>query len=192
VVGGEPIWVTAERAGQKTGIMFWPGSEAPIGGVRPHYWKAYDGDYLPDRRVDQILQWVDLPAADRPTFIAGYFSDVDAAGHAAGPDSDAMRRTIARADGYIGRLLGGLERRGLVDRVNIIILSDHGMAAVSPSRIIVLDDYIPLDDVVIADINPTVGLFPKPGKEEAVSHGGVDSQMTTAYRLPPTNCNNQN
>ena len=27
----EPIWVTAERQGQRTAPFFWPGSEAPIG-----------------------------------------------------------------------------------------------------------------------------------------------------------------
>ena len=67
-----------------------------------------------------------------------------------------------------GGLLRGLDQRGLTDRVNIVVVSDHGMAAVSTDRVIVLDDYISLDDVVISDINPTVGLFPKPGKEDAV------------------------
>ena len=42
------------------------------------------------------------------------------------------------------------------------------MTAVSPDRVVVVDDYISLDDVVISDINPTVGLFPKPGRDEAV------------------------
>lgn len=166
--GGEPIWVTAERAGQRAGIMFWPGSEAPIGGVRPHYWKPYDGNYPPHGRIDQMLQWLDLPAAERPTFITGYFSDVDSAGHADGPDSVAMQRAIERSDGYIGYLMKGLERRGLAESVNVVVISDHGMASVSTDRVVVLDDYISLDDVVISDINPTVGLFPKEGKEESI------------------------
>ena len=166
--GGEPIWVTAERAGQRTGVMFWLGSEAPIGGLRPHLWKAYDEDYPPERRVDDMLEWLDLPAAERPTFIAGYFSDVDSAGHADGPDSETVRHAVERADGYLGRLLRGLEQRGLADVVNIVVVSDHGMAPVSTDRSVILDDYISLDDVVISDINPTLGVFPKPGKEEGV------------------------
>jgi predicted AlkP superfamily pyrophosphatase or phosphodiesterase len=166
--GGEPIWVTAERAGQPSASMFWVGSEAPIRGTLPRYWKAYDEDYPPTERVDQVLEWLDLPAADRPRFIALYFSDVDDAGHAQGPDSEEVREAVARADGYLGRLLGGLGQRGLTERVNIVVVSDHGMAAVSTDRVIVLDDYISLDDVTISDINPTVGVFPKPGKDEAV------------------------
>jgi predicted AlkP superfamily pyrophosphatase or phosphodiesterase len=166
--GGEPIWVTVERAGRRSASMFWVGSEAPIDGVLPRYWKAYDEDYPPTARVDQVLEWLDLPAAERPTFIAVYFSDVDDAGHAEGPDSLEVRQAAERVDGYLGRLLDGLEQRGVSDRVNIVVVSDHGMAAVSPDRVIVLDDYISLDDVVISDINPTVGLFPKPGKEDTV------------------------
>lgn len=166
--GGEPIWVTVERAGQRSASMFWVGSETPIRGVLPNYWKAFDEDYPATARVDQVLEWLDLPAAERPTFVAVYFSDLDDAGHADGPESQAVRDAVARADGYLGRLLAGLERRGLTDRVNIIVVSDHGMAAVSTDRVVIVDDYISLDDVVISDINPTVGLFPKPGKEEAV------------------------
>ena len=33
--GGEPIWVTAHNAGLRSAAMFWPGSEAPVRGVRP-------------------------------------------------------------------------------------------------------------------------------------------------------------
>jgi predicted AlkP superfamily pyrophosphatase or phosphodiesterase len=166
--GGEPIWVTVERAGQAAATMFWPGSEAPIRGVMPRYWKPYDVNYPGARRVDQALQWLDLPAAERPTLITLYFSEVDQAGHVAGPDSQAVRDAVARVDGYIGRLLGGLDRRRLTDRVNIAVVSDHGMAAVSMDRVLVLDDYISAADAVISDINPTVGLFPRPGREDAV------------------------
>jgi hypothetical protein len=39
--GGEPLWVTAEKQGQRSASMFWPGSEVEIGGVRPSHWKPY-------------------------------------------------------------------------------------------------------------------------------------------------------
>jgi predicted AlkP superfamily pyrophosphatase or phosphodiesterase len=166
--GGEPIWVTAERAGQSTATMFWPGSEAPIRGVRPRYWMPYDGNYPADARVDQVLEWLDLPERNRPRFITVYFEDTDRAGHTAGPDSQDVREAIMRADGYIGRLLRGLERRGLTEKVNVVALSDHGMASVSIDRVIVVDDYISLDDVEIIDINPTFAIIPKPGKDDSV------------------------
>jgi predicted AlkP superfamily pyrophosphatase or phosphodiesterase len=79
-----------------------------------------------------------------------------------------VRDAIVRDDAYIGRLIDGLTRRGIADRVNVVVVSDHGMTAVDDTRVIVADDYVSPDDVVIADINPTLSLFPKAGKEDEV------------------------
>ena len=166
--GGEPIWVTAQRNGRTAAAMFWPGSEAPIGGMLPRYWKPYDASFPPEERVDQVLRWLDLPVADRPALIHLYFSDVDSAGHDYGPDSREVQNAIQRVDGYLGRLSRGLDQRGLALSVNVIVLSDHGMAAVDSTRVVVLDDYVAAGDVDIVDINPTLGLFAKNGKDEAV------------------------
>ena len=166
--GGEPLWVTAERAGRRAGTMFWPGSEAAIGGVRPTQWLPYRESMSGAARVDQVLAWLDLPASKRPLLFTLYFEDTDSAGHTNGPDSEAVRRAIGHVDGYIARLVRGLERRGLAARTNIVVVSDHGMAATVPKQVIELDDYISLDDVEVVDINPTLGLFPARGKENVV------------------------
>ena len=160
--GGEPLWVTAQKQGLFSGIMYWPGSEAAIEGVRPRYWKPYVQP-LPsnEARVDQLLAWIDLPKSERPAFVTGYFSDVDSAGHDFGPDSDEVRAAVTRIDNTIGSLLAGLERRDLLDRVNLVLVSDHGMAATSPDRVITLSDYLDLKSVKVTDINPTLGLFPQ-------------------------------
>jgi predicted AlkP superfamily pyrophosphatase or phosphodiesterase len=166
--GGEPIWVTVERQGGRSATLFWPGSEAPIGGIRPHFWKLYDGKMTNDARVDQVLAWLDLPPAERPSFITCYFSDTDDAGHDDGPDSPALREAVTRLDGLLGRLLDGLQARGLGDRVNIVITSDHGMAATSQDRVIVIDDYLDASTVDIVDINPTIGIVPKTATADEV------------------------
>jgi predicted AlkP superfamily pyrophosphatase or phosphodiesterase len=166
--GGEPIWVTIQRAGLRSAAMFWPGSEAPIEGHRPNFWAPFNSEMPGTNRVDQVLSWLDLPAERRPVFLTLYFNDVDAAGHNYGPNSSAVRTAVRRADGHLGRLLRGLERRRLTDKVNIVIVADHGMAETSTNRVVVLDDYISSDDVEIIDINPTLGLFPKAGREDAV------------------------
>ena len=166
--GGEPIWVTAQRNGRTAAAMFWPGSEAPIGGILPRYWKPYDATFPPEQRVDQVLQWIDLPPAARPALINLYFSDVDTAGHDYGPDSREVQDAIQRVDGYLGRLFRGLDARGIARGANVIVLSDHGMAAVDPTRVVVLDDYVAAGDVDVVDINPTLGIFARAGKDEAV------------------------
>ena len=166
--GGEPIWVTAQRQGLTAGAVFWPGSEAPIDGMYPRYWKPFDDSYPPDDRVDQALQWLELPPGERPHFITLYFSDVDSAGHSFGPDSTEVQEAVRRVDGYLGRLLKGLEARGLTSAVNVVVVSDHGMAAVDSSRVVVVDDYVSAADVDVVDINPTLGLFTKDGKADEV------------------------
>jgi predicted AlkP superfamily pyrophosphatase or phosphodiesterase len=166
--GGEPIWVTAAKGGERTGTMFWPGSETRIKGVLPTYWKAYDERLPGSARVDQVLRWLDLPPRERPSFVTLYFEDTDSAGHDEGPDSAAVRGAIARVDGYVGRLVRGLERRGLGGIANIVVVSDHGMAATIPGRVLELSDYVASSDAEVSDLGPTLGLLPRSGRGDAV------------------------
>ena len=82
----EPIWVTAEKQGQVTATYFWPGSEAEINGERPTYYFQYDGSVPNEDRVQQVLDWIDLPSGSRPVFMTLYFSNADSWGHQYGPD----------------------------------------------------------------------------------------------------------
>jgi predicted AlkP superfamily pyrophosphatase or phosphodiesterase len=80
-----------------------------------------------------------------------------------------------------------LELRRLSDKVNFVIVSDHGMAETSTNRVVVLDDYISLDEVEIIDINPTLGLFPRAGREEAVYRALVNAHpRLKVYRRADT------
>lgn len=176
---GEPIWVTAEKQGQRAAPYFFPGSEAEIAGTRPTYWKAYDGKVSNEARVDQILWWLDLPPGERPTFLSLYFSDVDNAGHDFGPDSIETRDAVLKVDNDLGRLIAGLKARGILAQINLIIVSDHGMATQDPTNAIILDE---LFDTHLAEkvlwTGELVGIFPKDGKEHAIYE-------TLKARLPP-------
>jgi predicted AlkP superfamily pyrophosphatase or phosphodiesterase len=162
--GGEPLWVAIERSGRAAAAVFWPGSEAPILGVRPRYWLPYDEEMPGEARVDRVLELLDLPAAERPGLLMLYFSDVDTAGHHFGPRSPAVREAVGRVDGHLGRLLQGLARRGIEERVNLVVVSDHGMAETRPEQVVVLDDTL-LEGMDVVDLNPTLGVFPPPGAE---------------------------
>ena len=101
---GEPIWVTVEKAGRRTAIMFWPGSEAPIHGVRPAEWRTFDAGLPATARVDQVLAWLEAPAAERPRFLALYFDAVDTAGHSYGPGSAQVKAALQETDAALARL----------------------------------------------------------------------------------------
>jgi predicted AlkP superfamily pyrophosphatase or phosphodiesterase len=166
--GGEPIWNAAQRQGLLAATMFWPGSEAPVGGMQPRYWREFDGAVPADARVDQVLAWLDKPKAERPSLVTLYLDEVDLMGHWYGPDSTQLQDAIRHTDAELDRLVKGLASRGLLDGANLIVVSDHGMAPTTERQTIFVDDYVSLDDIEIADINPTLGVIPKAGRTDAV------------------------
>ncbi|MFW6341173.1 MAG: ectonucleotide pyrophosphatase/phosphodiesterase, partial [Wenzhouxiangella sp.] len=140
--GCEPIWVTAENQGLTAATFFWPGSEARIHGVRPTHWKPYAGDTPHAERIETLLEWLDLPADQRPDLLTLYFSVVDSAGHRHGPLADPVRDALIDVDHHLGMLFDGLEERGLFNEMHIILVSDHGMSRVDFDQYIMLDDYL--------------------------------------------------
>ncbi|EIM01317.1 phosphodiesterase [Rhodanobacter thiooxydans] len=158
---GTPIWETANRHGVRTATMFWPGSEADIHGHHPDYWKPFDGSVTAGQRVDQVLAWLDLPPAERPGFLTLYFDEVDHAGHVYGPDTAQVNIALRDTDAALAQLVDGLKQRGLFDQINLIVLSDHGMAEVPEANSVMIDELVPLDRVqtvsmgILAGFNPT-------------------------------------
>jgi predicted AlkP superfamily pyrophosphatase or phosphodiesterase len=145
--GGEPIWVTAEKQGLRTATLFWVGSSAEIKSVRPKYFLPYDASLTPEARVKQVIQWLELPAADRPRFLTLYFEDVDSAGHRFGPDAPEVRAAIERVDAALGQLDRAIDAHGWRKKLNVMFVSDHGMAAVSPEKFIALAPFLGKDAI---------------------------------------------
>jgi len=179
---GEPVWVTAERAGQRTAPLFWPGSEAEIGGYRPTYWRPFDFDDRPDDLIEELLGLLDLPLDERPTFLTLYFHETDDFGHTFGTESPELDSAIAVVDHAIANLLAGLEARGIRDEVDLIVVSDHGMAEISSDRVIYLDDLIDLDHVMVSDWNPVVAIWPDAGAEASTYRRLQAHPHMTVYR----------
>jgi predicted AlkP superfamily pyrophosphatase or phosphodiesterase len=160
---GEPIWNTAEQQGRVAAAMFWPGSETPIGGRQATFWMPFDDDMPHAERVGRVLSWLELPEGKRPGFLTLYYSHVDSTGHDFGPESAEVGAAVAEVDRSIGELVAGVEAMDLDDRVHYVVVSDHGMAALSPDRMIVLDTLIDLASVDVVDWSPVLGVSPKDG-----------------------------
>ena len=164
--GGEPLWLTLQRQGGRAATMFWPGSEAPIQGVHPDLWRAFDAAVTPAQRVDQVLAWLDLPPARRPGLVTLYFNQVDSAAHATGVRSPRTLEAMAEVDAALARLLRGLEARGLRARTDLVVVSDHGMADVPASQRVPLEDLLreaglAADDVEVVTAGQVIGLAPR-------------------------------
>ena len=134
---GTPIWVKAAQSGMVTASYFFVGTEAEILGYRPSSYYNYDGKVSQQTRVNQTLDWLDLPEKVRPHLITLYFEDMDDIGHEFGPNNDEkLMQALFNLDMALGALFKGVEDSGLP--VNIIIVSDHGMLDVP------VDNYIPI------------------------------------------------
>ncbi len=157
--GGEPIWVTAQAQGLTAATFFWPGSEARIHRIRPSFWKPYAGDTPHAERIAQILDWLDKPAAERPDLLTLYFSRVDSTGHRHGPLAEPVIAALEDVDRHLGDLLDGLDQRGLLGAMNILLVADHGMSRVDLDRYIMLDDYLDLGGVRVSDWGPAAQIW---------------------------------
>ena len=149
--GGEPFWVSAEKQGIRTAVHMWPGSEARIEDTFASIVDKYNGKEPLDNKVARILSFLDMPGKEnsmtddrhtRPQLIAAYVPNVDSDGHKYGPNSTEIRSTIQSVDAMLDELFRGLEDRNLTDIVNVIIVSDHGMATTDTSRLLQLEDLI--------------------------------------------------
>jgi hypothetical protein len=64
---GEPIWVTAERAGVRTGTLFWPGLRGADRRRAPTLLAARSSRACrPQGGSNMLLGWLTLPPAERP------------------------------------------------------------------------------------------------------------------------------
>lgn len=68
--------------------------------------------------------------------------------------------TIAEVDGMLASLFSGIEARNLTEIVNVVVVSDHGMATTDTTRLIQLDDLLDLNEIEHTDGWPLYGLRP--------------------------------
>ena len=157
---GEPIWVAAERAGMVSAAYFFVGTEADVDGIRPSHWRSFDDRIPGEERVDQVLRWLELPEDRRAHIVTLYFEDVDSASHEYGVDSAENRAAIERVDGYVGRLLAGIERLSIADEVTVIVVSDHGQRAYRDDVThFVVEDVVDLSGTQSVDHGPVSFIY---------------------------------
>lgn len=139
---GEAFWETANRHNIKTASFFWVGSEQNINYKRPSYFYHYDSKISFIDRIDGVIKWLQLPENERPQFITLYFEEPDSKGHSFGPDAPETNTAIALVDSMLGVLIDKLKKINMEDKVNIIIVSDHGMAEISEKRIVNIQEFL--------------------------------------------------
>ncbi|MQL68329.1 hypothetical protein Taro_000599 [Colocasia esculenta] len=164
---GEPLWETAANHGLTAATFFWPGSEVTKGSwsCPPRFCRLYDGSVPFEQRVDTILGYFDLPSSEIPSFMTLYLEDPDHQGHQVGPDDPQITDAVARVDQMLGRLIAGLEKRGIFEDITVILLGDHGMVGTCDKKIIYLDELVPWIQIPtswVQTYSPVLGISPPP------------------------------
>ncbi|GAA6049243.1 hypothetical protein JCM3770_005902 [Rhodotorula araucariae] len=167
--GGEPIWATAVKNRLRSAVLMWPGPPQLASGVKPTRFYPFIDQYFYRKKVDRVAKWLDMDFAHRPHLMAVYAPEVDQAGHRAGPNSSTVEHTLGAMDEFVRELFAEVDRRNLSDIVDVVVVSDHGMADTSMDRLIFLDDILGPDGFAAITHNegwPSAGLRFAPGTDE--------------------------
>lgn len=111
-----------------------------LDGTRPTYFVPFKNHYSYHKKVDKIAEWLDMPFSQRPHVIAAYAPEVDQEGHKEGPFG--VDETLHKMDQFAKEIKQVLAERNLLDIVDVLIVSDHGMADTHNERIVFLDDIL--------------------------------------------------
>lgn len=165
---GVPLWVLAEKQQMISASYFWVGSESAIQNVRPTYYFRYQEKTGIDQRIQQVVNWLQLPEDQRPHLITFYFPEVDHMGHRYGPDTDSVGSAVQLVDAAIGKMVAAVNKLQLP--VNYIVVSDHGMMAVDTVNTIQLP--------VVPELQPMKIM---PGNEKVMLYGKNEQEIKAAY-----------
>lgn len=165
---GEAFWETAERNGIKTASYFWPGSEINISYRRPSYFEYYDHNRPYQQKVKGVIDWLKLPFDKRPHFITLYFHETDTYAHDYGTDSPELNNAIKFLDEFTGYLFNQLSEIKMIDSVNVIIVSDHGMTDISKEKSINIEKMLEQFNCKYEDDGPIMFIEPLANNREEV------------------------
>jgi predicted AlkP superfamily pyrophosphatase or phosphodiesterase len=179
--GGEPIWVTAEKAGIRTGAYFWTGTEGVVDGYRPTYFHLFDATIPDSAKIVEVMGWLRRPANERPHLVMIYSPVVDIPGHKYGPDGKETYAGVRDADRTIGVLRDSLRKLSSL-RVDLIIVSDHGLSYVPFDHDIDLDRFIPKKGAIVDNEHATFAVWQDPAGPRL----NLDSIAAEYRKIPHT------
>ena len=183
-VGTEPIWVTARKAGLKTACFDLPGCDAVISGYKVDFPKSHSLHISIRHQVDLAMKWF---SKDDVSLAILHSHEPDIIGHMTGPapvsqDTLAMIRQLDEVTGY---MLDQLEKYGIINEVNVLMMSDHGMASVSSEdRFIPLYKFLDHSDIkILVPGGSRMSILPVAGKLEKVYNDIKDTHPNISVYL---------
>ncbi|XP_020775639.2 glycerophosphocholine cholinephosphodiesterase ENPP6 isoform X2 [Boleophthalmus pectinirostris] len=168
--GAEPLWVTAQKSGRRVYMYYWPGCEVEILGVRPTLCEEYISSPSIQNLTSAIEDALNAIRSGKAHMGAVYYEKMDVEGHHFGPNSPEVKSALQELDTAMQALSHSITEKGLEDKLNVVMFSDHGMTGIQwMDKVIELDMYINMADITkIMDRGPVVSLWPKKDKQDQV------------------------
>lgn len=141
-----PIWTLNEQRGGHSGCMMWPGSDFPYtrANVSCSHLQPFNLTLPWNDRVDTAFRWIRDPT--RPAnLVMLYIEEPDYYGHIYSPESDRVAQLVVKLNDLTRYIHDKIREFGLVERVNVLHLSDHGMDSLMPKNFINLTGFVPGD-----------------------------------------------
>lgn len=178
-----PIWTVNEKAGgeRRSGTMMWPGSIYEYQGISPTFSQNFNGSIPWEERIDTLISWFVHPEHPINLGIL-YIEEPDYHGHMIGINSTEFDDILRKLDNITRYLHNKIEYYNLHD-LNVVHLSDHGMATVKLDRIIDLTKYVNSSDYKFVGTPPGYHIFPHPGKEDAVYQALKQATKTEKFKV---------
>ncbi|KAI1304656.1 Ectonucleotide pyrophosphatase/phosphodiesterase family member 5 [Halotydeus destructor] len=179
--GGEPLWVTATRQNRSVGVYMWIGSYGNFDPYEPTARiKSYDVLVPLSTRFETIYQWL---VDDRMDLVMGYWHEPDVSGHWDGPFSQGVHDKLKEIDSNLTVLLSRLDQAGVLEGLNIVVLSDHGMSqTVDGGASVYLDNYVSSKgDLAYADDAPVSLIWPNQDKQDKVRDALLSANTSATF-----------
>uniref|UniRef100_A0AAQ5ZZ86 glycerophosphocholine cholinephosphodiesterase n=1 Tax=Amphiprion ocellaris TaxID=80972 RepID=A0AAQ5ZZ86_AMPOC len=183
--GSEPLWVTLQKLGKKVFMYYWPGCEVEILGVRPSFCEEYVYNPSEKNLTESISNALDILRSGEADMAAIYYEKIDVEGHHFGPNSHQVRTAVRQLDLAMQTLNNKIKETNMVNQLNIVLFSDHGMTKIQwMEKVIELDKYISMSDIVkMMDKGPVVSLWPQEDKYQKVPNMRVYARQDIPERF---------
>ncbi|OTF73680.1 ectonucleotide pyrophosphatase/phosphodiesterase-like protein, partial [Euroglyphus maynei] len=119
----------------------WIGCHVRYHGRQAHYWRRFNKSSCYYEQFD----WTLMKLMDRlwPANLGMmYVHEPDMIGHKYGPYGRQTIQQIRRLDRFVGHVYNRLQQLNLTMKINVIILSDHGLADIRPYRSTIMDSIL--------------------------------------------------
>jgi predicted AlkP superfamily pyrophosphatase or phosphodiesterase len=128
--GCEHLSEVLERQGVRVSVFGWMGTHRGATKLMTHGGPFEEPGLDIEERIDQVIAAIGQKSDARSRFIVGYMDEPDHVLHYQGLEAEEAKRTMARVDAGIGRVLAAIERAGIAERTTLIVTTDHGMVPV--------------------------------------------------------------